>query len=101
MVNNRYSYETKLEAIRLLNSGMSGRKICQLLRLKSDGLIYTWRKWLRNGDYYRLKQEPGKQYAFNKGNFSLPKKVRQSQEIEQMKEELEVVKKYLIKERLW
>lgn len=43
MVNNHYSYEIKLEAIRLLNAGMSGRKICKQLGLKSDGLIYTWR----------------------------------------------------------
>lgn len=28
MTNNRYSYETKLEAVRLLNSGMNGRKVC-------------------------------------------------------------------------
>ena len=101
MVNNRYSYETKLEAIRLLNSGMSEREICRLLRLKSDGLIYTWRKWLREGKYYRLKQEPGKQCKYHKGNSSLPEEVLHSQEIEQLKEELEVVKKYLIKERLW
>ncbi len=51
MTNNRYSYEAKLEAVRLLNSGMGGRKICQTLGLKSDGLIYTWRKWIRNGEY--------------------------------------------------
>lgn len=101
MVNKRYTYETKLEAIRLLNSGMSGRKICKKLGLKSDGLIYTWRKWLRAGEYYRLKQEPGKQYKYQKGSFSLPKDVLKSQELMQMKEELEVVKKYLIKERLW
>lgn len=101
MTNNRYSYETKLEAIRLLNSGMSSREVCRLLGLKSNGLIYTWRKWLREGEYYRLKQEPGKQYKYHKGNSSLPKEVLYFQEIEQMKEELEVVKKYLIKERLW
>lgn len=53
MVNNHYSYETKLEAILLLNEGMSGRKICKKICLKSDGLIYTWRKWLRDGQYYR------------------------------------------------
>lgn len=46
MSNNHYSYETKLEAIRLLISGISGRKICEMLGLKSDGLIYKWRNWL-------------------------------------------------------
>ncbi|CAI2657802.1 hypothetical protein AKUH4B503X_01150 [Apilactobacillus kunkeei] len=56
MANNRYSYETKLEAVRLLNEGVPGRKICKMLGLKSDGLIYTWRKYVRNGDYYRLNQ---------------------------------------------
>lgn len=101
MTNNRYPYETKLEAVRLLNSGMSGRKICQALGLKSDGLIYTWRKWIRNGEYYRLSQAQGKQYKYKKGVLELPIEVRKEQEIQQMKEELEVVKKYLIKERLW
>ena len=43
MANNRYSYETKLEAVRLLNEGVPGRKICKILGLKSDGLIYTWK----------------------------------------------------------
>ncbi|TPR52661.1 hypothetical protein DY042_02325, partial [Apilactobacillus kunkeei] len=57
MANNRYSYETKLEAVRLLNEGVPGRKICKMLGLKSDGLIYTWRKYVRNGDYYRLNQK--------------------------------------------
>ena len=101
MVNNHYSYETKLEAIRLLNSGMSGRKICEKLELKSDGLIYTWRNWLRNGEYYRLRQTPGKQYKYHKGDSELPNEVRSDIEIKQMREELEVIKKYLIKERLW
>ncbi|WP_191978732.1 transposase [Apilactobacillus kunkeei] len=44
MANNKYSYETKLEAVRLLNESVPGRKICEMLGLKSDGLIYTWRK---------------------------------------------------------
>lgn len=41
MVNNHHSYEIKLEAIRLLSSGMSRRKICKKLDLKSDSLIYN------------------------------------------------------------
>lgn len=101
MVNNHYSYETKLEAIRLLNSGVPGRQICSRLGLKSDGLIYTWRNWLRAGDYYRLDQPAGKQYKHNKGVMELPKEARDAIQIRQMQEELEVVKKYLIKERLW
>lgn len=82
MVNNHYSYEIKLEAIRLLNSGMSGRKIC---KHKSDGLIYTWRSWLRNGEYYRLRQEQGKQYKYRKGDLELPNEVRKDLEIKQMR----------------
>ncbi|CAI2619372.1 hypothetical protein AKUH3B110M_09930 [Apilactobacillus kunkeei] len=100
MANNRYSYETKLEAVRLLNEGVPGRKICKILGLKSDGLIYTWRKYVRNGDYYRLNQKPGKQYKYNKGNLELPSDVIKDMEIKQMKEELEVIKKYLIMEGL-
>ncbi|WP_053796240.1 hypothetical protein [Apilactobacillus kunkeei] len=49
MANNKYSYETKLEAV-------PGRKICELLGLKSDGLIYTWRKYVRNGDIIHSDQ---------------------------------------------
>lgn len=101
MTNNHYSYEIKLEAVRLLNEGMAGRKICKKLGLKSDGLIYTWRKWLRDGQYYRLSQPQGKQYTYQKGVQELPKEVRKEQELNQMKTELEVVKKYLIKEGLW
>ncbi|TPR50772.1 transposase [Apilactobacillus micheneri] len=101
MTNNKYSYETKLEAIRLLNNGVPGRKICKILGLKSDVLIYTWRKYVRNNDYYRLNQQPGKQYKYHKGNLELPTSVRQNIEIQQMKEEIEVVTKYLIKEGLW
>ncbi|MFD1472189.1 transposase [Companilactobacillus mishanensis] len=101
MANNRYSYETKLEAVRLLNTGMSGREIVQKLGLKSDGLIHTWRKYVRNGDYYRLRQEPGKQYKYRKGSASNSSEIQYQQDIEAMKQELTVVKKYLIKERLW
>jgi transposase-like protein len=101
MTNNRYSYKTKLEAVRLLNEGVPGKTICRLLGLKSDGLIYTWRKYVRNNEYYRLNQQPGKQYKYNKGNLELPNDVRKGIEVQQMKEELAVVKKYLIKEGLW
>lgn len=92
MVNNHCSYETKLEAIRLLNEEMSGRQSCKKLCLKSDGLIYTWRKWLRDGQYYRLSQPQGLQYKYHKGVAELSNAVRKEQEIRQMKEELEVVK---------
>ncbi|WP_395317661.1 transposase [Fructilactobacillus frigidiflavus] len=101
MVNNKYSYETKLEAIRLLNEGVPGRKICKKLGLKSDGLIYTWRKYLRNNDYQRLRQPAGKQYKYHKGDDELPLKIKYELELKQKDEELAVVKKYLIKERLW
>ncbi|GAA6236874.1 hypothetical protein [Apilactobacillus micheneri] len=76
MTNNKYSYETKLESVRLLNEGVPGRKICKIFGLKSDGLIYTWRKYVRNGYYYRLNQKPEKQYKYNKGNLELPSNVR-------------------------
>lgn len=101
MANNKYSFETKLEAIRLLNKGVPGRKICTKLNLKSDGLIYTWRKYLRSGDYQRLRQQQGKQYKYNKGDNELPLEVRHRLELKQKDEELAVVKKYLMKERLW
>lgn len=99
MTNKRYLYETKLEAVRILNSGKSGRKTCQTLGLKSDGLICTWQKWIWNGEYYRLRQTQGKQYKYQKRMLELPIEVRKEQETQQMKEELEVVKKYLIKEK--
>ncbi|MFD1418476.1 hypothetical protein [Companilactobacillus keshanensis] len=90
MTNNKYSYETELEAIRLLNAGIPGRQIVKQLGLKSDELIYTWRKYLRNGDYYRLSQSQEKQYKYSKCVAELPEVEHHDGGINKMKQELEL-----------
>ncbi|SEP72230.1 hypothetical protein SAMN05216416_0731 [Streptococcus equinus] len=87
MVKKAYSLETKLACIEMKKAGKSNTVIKETLGIKNESQIYTWMKWHENDELYRLHQPVGKQYTYGKG-------MEQLSEVEQLKLQVELLKKY-------
>lgn len=87
MVKKAYSIETKLACIEMKKAGKSTKVIKDTLNIKNDSQIYTWWKWYQNDELHRLYQPVGKQYTFGKGMEELT-------EVEQLKLQVKLLKKY-------
>ena len=87
MVKRADSVETKLACIEMKKAGKSNTVIKETLGIKNDSQIYTWMKWQENDELYRLHQPVGKQYTYGKG-------MEQLSEVEQLKLQVELLKKY-------
>ncbi|MCB4991423.1 IS3 family transposase, partial [Streptococcus mutans] len=61
--------------------------IMETLGIKNDSQIYTWMRWHKNEELYRFHQPVGKQYSYGKG-------MAQLSEVEQLRLQIELLKKY-------
>ncbi|MCB4951683.1 IS3 family transposase, partial [Streptococcus mutans] len=59
----------------------------ETLGIKNDSQIYTWMRWHKNEELYRFHQPVGKQYSYGKG-------MAQLSEVEQLRLQIELLKKY-------
>lgn len=87
MVKQAYSVETKLACIAMKKAGKSNKVIQETLGIKNKSQIYTWMKWHEQDEMHRLHQPLGKQYTYGKG-------MDQISEVEQLKLQVELLKKY-------
>lgn len=87
MVTQAYSVETKLACIEMKKAGKSNKVIMDILGIKNESQIYTWMKWHQNEEFHRFHQPVGKQYTYGKG-------MKQLSEVEQLKLQVELLKKY-------
>ena len=87
MVKKAYSVETKLGCIEMKKAGKSNKVIMETLGIKNDSQIYTWMRWHKNEELYRVHQPVGKQYSYGKG-------MAQLSEVEQLRLQIELLKKY-------
>ena len=87
MVKKAYSVETKLGCIEMKKAGKSNKVIMETLGIKNDSQIYTWMRWHKNEELYRFHQPVGKQYSYGKG-------MAQLSEVEQLRLQVELLKKY-------
>ena len=87
MVKKAYSVETKLACIEMKKAGKSNKVIMETLGIKNDSQIYTWMRWHKNEELYRFHQPVGKQYSYGKG-------MAQLSEVEQLRLQVELLKKY-------
>ena len=87
MVKKAYSVETKLGCIEMKKAGKSNKVIMETLGIKNDSQIYTWMRWHKNEELYRFHQPVGKQYSYGKG-------MAQLSEVEQLRLQIELLKKY-------
>lgn len=87
MVKKAYSLETKLACIEMKKAGKSNKAIMETLGIKNVSQAKTWWRWYRNDELHRFHQPVGKQYTYGKGRAQLP-------EIEQLRLQVELLKKY-------
>ncbi|MGX7776855.1 hypothetical protein ACVV62_07235 [Streptococcus pluranimalium] len=87
MVKKAYSVETKLACIDMKKAGKSKKVIKETLGIKNKSQIYTWITWYEKEERHRFHQPVGKQYTYGKG-------MEQLSEVEQLKLQVEWLKKY-------
>ncbi|OHO35866.1 transposase [Streptococcus sp. HMSC034E12] len=89
MVKKAYSVETKLACIEMKKAGKSNKVIMETLSIKNVSQVKTWWRWYRNDELHRFHQPVGKQYTYGKG-------MEQLSEVEQLRLQVELLKKYRI-----
>ncbi|SDD71584.1 Transposase and inactivated derivatives [Terribacillus halophilus] len=102
MQKNRYSAETKWAVVKDKLSGkFTNQQIMEKYNIKNVSQIKTWMKWYRENQLHRFDQPIGKQYSFGHGPEYASKEEKANRQIEHLKMENEILKKYLeIKEEL-
>ena len=87
MVKKAYSVETKLACIEMKKAGKPNKVIMETLDIKNVSQVKTWWRWYRNDELHRFHQPVGKQYTYGKG-------MEQLSEAEQLRLQVELLKKY-------
>ena len=87
MVKKAYSVETKLACIEMKKAGKPNKVIMETLYIKNVSQVKTWWRWYRNDELHRFHQPVGKQYTYGKG-------MAQLSEVEQLRLQVELLKKY-------
>ena len=90
MVKKAYSVETKLACIEMKKAGKSNKAIMETLGIKNVSQVKSWWRWYRKDELHRFYQPLGKQYTYGKG-------MEQLSEVEQLRLQVELLKKY----RIW
>jgi transposase-like protein len=98
---NHYSEELKWKAIDMKKAGFSNKQIMDELGIKNVTQVKRWMQWFKENKAYRLAQPIGKQYIYGKGPEDLSEMELLKRQNEQLKMELEILKKYQEIERSW
>lgn len=100
MGKNVYSSEVKWAVVKAKLSGeLTNQEIMEKYGIKNVSQIKTWVKWYRNGEVYRFDQPIGKQYSYGHGPESSTEDERKTRQIDHLKMENEILKKYMEMER--
>lgn len=96
MRKNRYSAETKWAVVKDKLSGQyTNQQLMEKYGIKNVSQIKTWMKWYRDKQIHRFDQPIGKQYSFGHGPEYASKEEKTNRQIEHLKVENEILKKYL------
>ena len=90
MVKKAYSVETKLGCIEMKKAGKPNKVIMETLGIKNVSQVKSWWRWYRKDELHRFHQPVGEQYTYGKG-------IEQLSEVEQLRLQVELLKKY----RIW
>lgn len=97
-----YSPEVKYQAVQMKLAGKPMKEIMEELGIKNESQVKTWVKWFRNRETYRFEQPVGKQYTYGKGVAEKLSAIeRDQQELNRLRLENQVLKKYSKLEREW
>ncbi|MBB6601759.1 hypothetical protein MKY83_09005 [Bacillus sp. FSL M8-0266] len=96
MKKNKYSAEIKWAVVKDKLSGQfTNQQIMDKYHIKNVSQIKTWMKWYRENQLHRFDQPIGKQYSFGYGPDNVSKEEKVNRQIEHLKMENEILKKYL------
>ena len=87
MVKKAYSVENKLACIEMKKASKSNKVIMDKKKKKNASQAKNWLRWYQNDELYRFHQPVGKQYTYGKG-------MKQLSEVEQLRLQVELLKKY-------
>ena len=76
-------------------------QVLEELNIRNRTQLKTWMKWYRNGEHRRFEQPVGKQYTFGKGPENENETAKLKAENRYLKQQIEVLKKYVESERKW
>ena len=96
-----YPIEVKMKAIEMRLAGIPVKQVLEELNIKNKTQLKIWMKWHREGEIHRLHQPVGKQYTFGKGPEYESEEERLQIENRYLKQQIEVLKKYVELERTW
>lgn len=100
MGKNVYSSEVKWAVVQAKLSGeLTNQEIMEKYGIKNVSQIKTWVKWYRNGEVYRFDQPIGKQYTYGHGPEFNSEDERKNNQINHLKMENEILKKYMEMEK--
>lgn len=96
-----YPVEVKMKAIEMRLAKVPVKVVMEELNIRNNTQLKRWMHWYRNGEMHRLRQPVGKQYAFGKGPEFESETSKLQAENRDLKQQIEVLKKYVELEREW
>ncbi len=96
-----YPAEVKIKAIEMRLAGIPVKEILEELKIKNKSQLMIWMRWYKAGETQRLHQPVGKQYSYGKGPEYDSEEARLQAENLYLKQQIEVLKKYVELERKW
>jgi len=100
MGKNVYSSEVKWAVVKAKLSGaLMNQEIMEKYGVKNVSQIKTWVKWYHKGEIYRFDQPIGKQYTYGHGPEFSTEDERKNNQINHLKMENEILKKYIEMEK--
>ncbi len=96
-----YPVEIKLKAIEMRLAGIPVKEVLSQLNIRNHIQLKTWMTWYKNGEMYRFEQPVGKQYSYGKGPEFMSETSKLEAENRQLKQQIEILKKYKELERKW
>lgn len=96
MGKNVYSNEVKWAVVKDKMSGQfTNQEIMEKYGIKNVSQIKTWMKWYRENQVHRFDQPIGKQYSYGHGPDSSSDEEKKERQMNHLKQENEILKKYL------
>lgn len=96
MGKNVYSSEVKWAVVKDKISGeLSNKSIMEKYGIKNVSQIKTWMRWYKENQIHRFDQPIGKQYSYGHGPDWKSEDEKKNSQIEHLKMENEILKKYL------
>ncbi|SFN30246.1 hypothetical protein SAMN05421832_1473, partial [Psychrobacillus psychrodurans] len=89
------------KAIEMRLAKVPVKEVMEELNIRNKTQLKTWMRWYRIGEIHRLHQPVGKQYTFGKGPEYDSETAKLQTENRYLKQQIEVLKKYVELERKW